>query len=114
MKLLASLPAAFLSLLGTATAAATKVSEDALQSTFTPPEVFKNVNLVHIISLEKSYVKETVNVIIENIASTPQDEYYLPFTADQMSRIGGVEVKDRKDATLGPLSVEAAEFDPER
>ena len=76
--------------------------------------VFKNVNLVHVISLEKNYAKESVNVVIENIASSPQDEYFLPFTADQMSRLGGLEVKDRKDADAGPFETLAVEFDPSR
>jgi oligosaccharyltransferase complex subunit alpha (ribophorin I) len=89
-------------------------SNSVLPSTFKPPQVFRNVNLVHIINLEKGYPKETVNVVIENIASTPQDEYFIPFTAEQMEKIGGLEVKDKKVPELGLLSVEAAEVDPER
>ncbi len=83
-------------------------------STFSPPQVFKNVNLVHVISVEKNYVKEAVNVVIENTDKEPQDEYFLPFTADQMSRIGGVEVKDRKDVDAGPFAVDVVEFDQSR
>jgi oligosaccharyltransferase complex subunit alpha (ribophorin I) len=79
---------------------------------FTPPQTFKNANLVHVISLEKNYVKEQVNVLIENIASEPQDVYYLPFTTDQMSRVGGLEVKDRKATDAGSFEVSAVEFDP--
>ncbi|KAK0618043.1 Ribophorin I [Bombardia bombarda] len=76
------------------------------------PQVFKNANLVHVISVEKNYVKESINVVIENIDKAAQDEYFIPFTADQVSRLGGVEVKDRKDATAGPFTAEVAEFDP--
>lgn len=83
-------------------------------ATFSPPQVFKNVNLNHIVSVEKNYVKDSVNVLIENIDKQPQDEYYVPFTADQMSRVGGFEVKDRKDKTAGPFTVEAVEIDPNR
>lgn len=101
--------AALLSLLGVAAASSVE-----LPPTFKPPQVFKNANLVHVVSLEKNYVKESVNVLIENIASSPQDEYFIPFTADQMSRIGGIEVKDRKNPEAGPFTVEAVEFDPKR
>ena len=94
--------------------AAPKVSKITLPATFKPPQVFKNANLVHVVSLEKNYVKESINVLVENIDKEPQDEYFLPFTADQMSRVGGMEVKDRKDATAGPFTAEAVEFDPER
>lgn len=83
-------------------------------STFKPPQVWKNANLVHIISAEKNYVKENINVVIENIAKQEQNEYYLPFTADQLSRLGGVEVKDRKDAKAGPFTAEVVELDPKR
>lgn len=53
-------------------------------------------------------------MVIENIASTPQDEYYLPFTADQMATIGALEVKDKKDLDSGLFDVAAVEFDTER
>lgn len=94
--------------------AAPKVSKITLPATFKPPQVFKNANLVHVVSLEKNYVKESINVLIENVGKEPEDQYFLPFTADQMSRVGGMEVKDRKDATAGPFIAEAVEFDPER
>ena len=96
------------------TATAARASKVLLPATFTPPQVFKNANLVHILSLEKNYAKEAINVLIENIAKTPQDEYFIPFTIDQMSRIGAFEVKDRKDANAGPFEVHAVEFDPQR
>lgn len=105
--------AAFLSLFSLSSAAAGS-SSASLPSTFKPPQVFKNVNLVHIISLEKNYVKESINVLIENTASTPQDEYFLPFSTEQMSRVGSVEVKDRKEADIGPFVVDAVEYDPKR
>jgi hypothetical protein len=69
---------------------------------------------VHVISVEKNYVKESINVDIENIDKAAQDEYYLPFTADQVSRLGAVEVKNRKDTSAGPLDVKVTEFDPKR
>ncbi|RKU45242.1 dolichyl-diphosphooligosaccharide--protein glycosyltransferase subunit 1, variant 2 [Coniochaeta pulveracea] len=102
---------AVLSLLGTVSAAST--SKTNLASTFKPPQVFRNANLVHVVSVEKNYVKENINVLIENIGKESQDEYYLPFTGDEVSRIGGFEVKDRKDASVTGFSAEAVEFDPD-
>ncbi|KAB5580173.1 Ribophorin I [Coniochaeta sp. 2T2.1] len=103
---------AVLSLLA-ATASASSDSKSTLPSTFKPPQVFKNANLVHVVSVEKNYVKENINVLIENIDKEAHDEYYLPFTGEQMERVGGFEVRDRKDAALGLFTVEAVEFDPD-
>lgn len=89
-------------------------SKHILPSNFKPPQVFKNANLVHSINLEKSYPKESINVVIENIATEPQDEYYLPFTSRQMETIGALEVKDRKDPDSGFFEVRAIEFDTAR
>ncbi|KAL2209913.1 Ribophorin I [Sarocladium strictum] len=90
--------------------AAAGSSKVVLPTEFKPPQVFKNANLVHIISLEKNYVKEQINVLIENVAKEPQDEYFVPFTFEQLSRVGGFEVKDRKDATV-EIGAEVVEFD---
>ncbi|KAF4442205.1 oligosaccharyl transferase complex subunit OST4 [Fusarium acutatum] len=89
-----------------------KTSKVILPVDFKPPQVFKNANLVHVISLEKTYVKEQINVLVENVAKEPQTEYYVPFTAEQLPRIGGFEVKDRKDANAGPFAAETVEYDP--
>lgn len=119
MKSLA-LAAALLSFAGTSLCASKPnltdplASQDVLPSNFKPPQVFKNVNLVHVINLEKSYPKESINVVIENIASSPQDEYYIPFTTEQMEKIGGLEVRDRKSPESGPFEIEAAELDVAR
>lgn len=106
-----TIAAGLLSLLSSAVASSGSTSKTNTPTTFKPLPVFKNANLVHIISLEKNYVKEQINVLVENISDEPQDEYYLPFTADQMARIGGIEVKDRKDANAGAFQVEVAEVD---
>ncbi|KAM0342767.1 hypothetical protein ACHAPU_009259 [Fusarium lateritium] len=106
---------ALFSLVSAALAGATtdsKTSKLVLPADFKPPQVFKNANLVHIISVEKTYVKEQINVLIENVSEQPQTEYYVPFTADQLPRVGGFEVKDRKDASAGPFAAETVEYDP--
>jgi oligosaccharyltransferase complex subunit alpha (ribophorin I) len=113
MKFSALLPA-LASCLSLVSAASTTTSKVNLPATFKPPQVFKNANLVHILQLEKNYAKELINVKIENTAKEPQDQYFLPFTPDQMSRVGGFEVKDKKNTEAGPFTVEAVDFDPER
>jgi len=86
-------------------------SRQILPSTFKPPQVFKNVNLLRNINLEKAYVRETVNVVVENVDSKPQDEYYLPFEADVVGKLGGMEVRDKKDPGKGSFHVEIVEYD---
>lgn len=104
----------FSQVLGDTNIAGPSSSKVVLPSTFKPPQVFKNANLVHVVTLEKNYAKENINVLIENASPEPQDEYFLPFTSDQMERIGGIEVKDRKDATVTGFAIEAVEFDQTR
>lgn len=106
-----SIASAFLAVASSAFAAS---SGDSQPSQFKPPQVFKNANLVHIISLEKNYAKEQINVLVENVSKEPQSEYYLPFTTEQIARVGGFEVKDRKDANAGPFISQAVEYDPNR
>jgi oligosaccharyltransferase complex subunit alpha (ribophorin I) len=89
-------------------------SKNVLPSTFKPPQVFKNINLVHVINLEKNYPKESINVVIENPTLTPQDEYFISFTAEQMEKIGGLEVRDRKAPELGTFAVEPVKIDGNR
>ena len=85
-----------------------------LPTNFKPPQNFKNINLVHTINLEKSYPKESISVVIENTASTAQDEYFIPFTSRQMETIGGLEVRDKKVPESGSFEINAVEFDPKR
>ena len=69
---------------------------------------------MHTINLEKSYVKESINVAVENIGSAAESKYYIPFTTRQMETIGGLEVRDRKNPSAGFFKVEAAEISPDR
>ncbi|KAG9254990.1 Ribophorin I [Emericellopsis atlantica] len=107
-----SIATALFGIVSTVLAAEPRQSKDILPKDFKPPQVFKNANLVHIISLEKNYAKEQINAVIENVSPELQDEYYVPFTADQLSRVGGFEVKDRKDAGAGRFVADVAEYDP--
>lgn len=93
---------------------ATYESRNILPSTFTPPKHFLNVNLVRNINLEKSYPRETLNVVIENIDKAAQKEYYLPFEQGLLGRIGGLEAKDKKEPETGLFPVEIIGIDSSR
>lgn len=89
-------------------------SHQILPNNFKPPQVFKNTNLVRNVNLEKGYVRESINVIIENIDSNAQNEYYIPFKGEEIGRIGGFEVRDKKDAEKPPFASETVEYDSSR
>ena len=110
---------AFLCLLSTYCAAEPSLnkplsSHQILPDNFKPPQVFKNANLLRNINLEKGYVKETVNVVIENIDGQEQDTYYIPFKAEVIGKVGGLEVRDKKDAEKPAFLSELVEYDPYR
>lgn len=89
-------------------------SKQILPTNFQPPPVFENVNLVRNVNLDKGYPRETINVVVRNVDAKSQTEYYIPFEADLISRIGGLEVRDKKDASKPLFKVEVTEFDTER
>jgi oligosaccharyltransferase complex subunit alpha (ribophorin I) len=86
----------------------------SLPAHFKPPQVFKNVNLVRNTNLEKGYARETINVVVENVDKDPQSEYYLSFPSELFDRVGGLEVRNKKEAEKGRLDVEAVEIDSSR
>ncbi|TKX21658.1 ribophorin I-like protein [Elsinoe australis] len=90
-----------------------QVSRQILPSSFTPPQVFQHANLVRTISLAKSYTRETVNVVVENVDKKEQTEYYIPFEASVISRIGGLEVRDKNNDQTRFTDVDSVEFDAE-
>jgi hypothetical protein len=112
MRLIHAAVAGFLAL-ATADSNLTHGSKNIL-STFNPPQHFRNTNLVRNINLEKSYPRETINVVIENVDKQPQSEYYLPFEQSLIGRIGGLEAKDKKDASKAPFNVEIVALDEGR
>ncbi|KAL4927395.1 dolichyl-diphosphooligosaccharide--protein glycotransferase subunit OST1 [Aspergillus undulatus] len=72
---------------------------------YKPPQVFKNTNLVRNINLEKGYARETINVVVENVDKQPQSEYFLPFPSDVFDRVGGLEVRNKKEPEAGRFDV---------
>ena len=87
-------------------------SRQILPSTFKPLPHFQNVNLLRTINLDKGYVRENINVVIENIDKRPQSEYYIPFPLESISKVGGLDVRDKKDASLPPFRTQLVDFDP--
>lgn len=89
-------------------------SKQILPSTFKPPQVFVNDKAVRNVNLQKGYARETLNVVIKNVDAEPQTDYYLPFEADVIRRVGGFEVRDKNEADGPIFQVQLAEFDSER
>lgn len=88
-----------------------QVSRQILPSSFIPPQVFQHANLVRTISLAKVYTKETVNVVVENVDKQPQSEYYIPFEASTIARVGGLEVRDKNQPETVFEKPETIEYD---
>jgi oligosaccharyltransferase complex subunit alpha (ribophorin I) len=74
-------------------------SKLVLPSDFTPPQVFKNTNLLRTIDLTKPYSRETVAVIVENISKEKQNEYFVPFPTNEIGKVSYFDARDKK----GPL-----------
>ncbi|KAI9868639.1 MAG: dolichyl-diphosphooligosaccharide--protein glycosyltransferase subunit 1 [Trichoglossum hirsutum] len=85
-----------------------------LPSNFKPPQVFRNVNLLRTINLEKAYPRDTINVVIENVDKKPQGEYFLPFESALLEKVGAFEVRDKKTPEKGGFQVEVVEYDSRR
>jgi oligosaccharyltransferase complex subunit alpha (ribophorin I) len=113
MKLLA-LTTALCSLLATASCDATTSSRQVQPIDFTPPQVYTNLNLVRTSNLDKGYLRETTNVVVQNIDSKPQDEYYIPFSSDVINQVGGLEVRDKKGSADIKFDVQPVEYNAER
>lgn len=86
----------------------------ALPRDFKPPQVFRNENLVRNTNLEKGYVRETINVVVENVDKKAQNDYYLPFPTDVFVKLGGLEVRDKKAPEKGRFDVDVTELDSSR
>lgn len=69
---------------------------------------------MRVVNLEKSFPRNTINVVIENVSPEPQDEYFLPFTKQEAEKLGVLEVRDKKDPSLPPFDVEAVAIESAR
>lgn len=111
--------AASISVLFTSSAAHSNLSiplssQIILPNNFKPPGVFKNVNSLRTINLEKGYIKVTINVVIENIDTNAQTDYYIPFKTEVIGKVGGLEVRDKKDPERPPFAVHITQYNPYR
>ena len=70
--------------------------------------------MVRTINLEKSYPRDTINVIIENVDKKPHDEYFLPFESTLLEKVGAFEVRDKKNPEKKGFQVGVVEYDPQR
>lgn len=102
------------SILACAAESSNSNAQTVLAKDFKPPQVFKNTNLVRNTNLEKGYVRETINVVVENTDKKPQTDYYVPFPVDVFSHIGGFEVRNKKSPEKGSFPVTAVEVDGDR
>ena len=59
-------------------------------------------------------MKETVNIVVENVDKQEQDTYYVPFKAEAIGNVGGLEVRDKKDPEKPAFLSELIEYDPYR
>lgn len=87
-------------------------AQQILPRDFRPSKVFQNVNLVRNTNLDKGYVRETINVVVENVDKQPQSDYYLPFGYEVMGKVGGLEVRDKKNLEKGKFQIEAVSTPP--
>ena len=83
-------------------------TQQILQGDFKPPQVWENSNLVRNTNLEKSYVRETINLVIKNTDKSAQSEYYFPIDYDVIGNVGGFEVRDKKDENKPVFKVTTA------
>lgn len=113
-SILACLQLALTTCVANANHSAPLSSHQILPDNFKPPQSFKNVNLLRSINLEKGYVKETINVVIENTDAKAQDQYYIPFKAETIKNVGGLEVRDKKNSEIPAFLGEVVEYDPYR
>jgi hypothetical protein len=89
---------------------ATNTTVKTLLDSFTVPQVFENTNLVRNVNLDRSYPRETANIVIKNIGSKPASEYYYLFPSRLIGHVSGFEAKDRNGAKSRPFRVELAQY----
>jgi oligosaccharyltransferase complex subunit alpha (ribophorin I) len=111
LRLLAVTFLSFCATVVSSSSSSTNSSAAKLLSPFTPPNVFENTNLVRNVNLERSYSRETTNIVIKNIGREAESQYYYAFASDEITNVGGFEVKDKKNAKLGPFQVKLARYE---
>jgi oligosaccharyltransferase complex subunit alpha (ribophorin I) len=80
------------------TAASSNATVRLLPDSFTPPSLFENTNLVRNVNLDRSYPRETTNIVIKNVGKQPQSQYYFQFPTDLVPNVAGLAVKNKNNA----------------
>lgn len=94
-------------------ASSANVTIRTLPDSFKPPSVFENTNLVRNVNLEKSYPRETTNIVVKNVAKQPQSEYFFQFPSDHFTKLSGLDVKDKNKADAS-FKIELAQHETPR
>lgn len=97
-----------------ANGSSTLASHQILPREFRPSAVFRNTNMMRHTNVEKGFVRETINIVVENIDQAPQQEYFMPFDANRIGRVGGLGAKDKNNPDRPGFRAELVEYDPYR
>jgi oligosaccharyltransferase complex subunit alpha (ribophorin I) len=95
-------------------ASTANVTVRTVPDSFSPPIVFENTNLVRNVNLERSYPRETTNVVVKNIDTQSQSQYYLQFPSDVVPKLSGLIVKDKKNTDAGSFKTELVQYESPR
>ncbi|KAK9475673.1 Ribophorin I [Lipomyces japonicus] len=113
VKLLSVILAVFTALLSPSLASA-----PLSNSQFVPAQSFKVNNLLRNIDLTKSYLRETLSFVIENIGTASEEEFFLTFPfevkdGDLSSHISFLDIKEKGDST-SPLTYKIGEYNTDK
>lgn len=92
-------------------------SRQILPANFKPPQVWEVSKVEREVNLEKTYAKEQWTVMVKNTDKEPQAEFYIPFEADTISRIGAFEAYEKGTKVGNYAKVfnsEVVEYDGDR
>jgi ribophorin I len=92
------------------TAASANATVLTLSNSFTPPNVFENTNLVRNVNLDRSYPRETTNIVVKNLDKQPQSTYYFQFPTELVPNVAGLTVKNKNNADA-TYKVELAQYE---
>ncbi|KAK9467584.1 Ribophorin I [Lipomyces arxii] len=80
---------------------------ESTSATLLPEPLFRIQNLLRTVDLTKSYLRESLSFIVENIASVSQTEFYIAVPAyDAYGKVVILEVKEKRDDFLASTNVE--------
>lgn len=75
---------------------------------FTPPPVFENTEVVRVVDITGSYIRETLSLTIKNIGSAPESIYYFALDPENFAKVAVFEGRE-KGKRSGLLNVNPSE-----